>query len=171
MQRAPRDVDVELHIKDTSKPRQCGKRGLVFPRLESCHVGLVHTQHPSELRLSELVLRAIANDTHDYLVGEMSSAAIARLKHDGLRPAVVVETSPGNYQAWLRVAQQPIAPKQATMVARILVERYGGDPASVDWRHFGRLAGFTNRKPKHRQATRMQPFVLVREAAGVATER
>ncbi len=69
------------------------------------------------------------------------------------------------------MAQEPIAPEQATMVARILVERYGGNPASADWRHFGRLAGFTNRKPKHWQATGMQPFVLVREAAGVATER
>ncbi len=104
------------------------------------------------------------------LLDDLDQAAIARLTHDGLQPAVVVETSPGNYQAWLRVAEQPIAPEQATMVARILVERYGGDPASADWRHFGRLAGFTNRKPKHRQESGMQPFVLVQQAAGVATE-
>src|SRR5258708_37507575 len=81
---------------------------------------------------------AKASGPHGSLGGEMGSGGFARLKHDGLRPAVVVETSPGNYQVWLRVAQQPIAPKQATMVARILVERYRGDPASVDWRHFGR---------------------------------
>lgn len=56
------------------------------------------------------------------------------------------------------------------MVARILAERYGGDPASADWRHFGRLAGFTNRKPKHHQE-RGQPFVLVREATGAVAER
>ncbi len=105
------------------------------------------------------------------LLDDLDQAAIARLKHDGLAPAVVVETSPGNYQAWLRVAPQTIAPEQATMVAKILAERYGGDPASADWRHFGRLAGFTNRKPKHRQEGGMQPFVLLREATGVATER
>jgi len=100
------------------------------------------------------------------LVDDLDTAAILRLKHDGLPPTVVVETSPGNYQAWLRVSEEPIPPEQATMVARILAERYGGDPASADWRHFGRLAGFTNRKPKHRQAGGMQPFVLVREANG-----
>jgi hypothetical protein len=105
------------------------------------------------------------------LLDDVDPAAIIRLKQDGLAPAVVVETSPGNDQAWLRVAPQPIAPALATMVARILAERYGGDPASADWRHFGRLAGFTNRKPKHRQESGMQPYVLVREAAGVTAER
>ena len=104
------------------------------------------------------------------LMDDLDQATVIRLNHDGLAPAVVVETSPGNYQAWLRVSPQPIAPEQATMVARILAERYGGDPASADWRHFGRLAGFTNRKPKHRHGG-MQPFVLIREAAGVAAER
>jgi hypothetical protein len=69
------------------------------------------------------------------------------------------------------VSQQPIASEQATMVAKILAERYGGDPASADWRHFGRLAGFTNRKPKHQRESGMQPFVLLREATGVAAER
>src|SRR5207248_5467419 len=64
------------------------------------------------------------------MMDDLDTAAIVRLKQDGLTPALVVETSPGNYQAWLRVSQQPIAPEQATMVARILVERYGGDPAS-----------------------------------------
>lgn len=105
------------------------------------------------------------------LLDDLDQPAITRLTHDGLAPAVVVETSPGNYQAWLRVTQEPIATELATMVAKILAERYGGDPASADWRHFGRLAGFTNRKPKHQQESRMQPFVLLREAMGVATER
>src|SRR6266571_4608132 len=64
------------------------------------------------------------------LLDDLAPTALLRLKSDGLAPAVTVETSPGNYQAWLRVAQEPIAPEQATMVARILAERYGGDPAS-----------------------------------------
>jgi RepB DNA-primase from phage plasmid len=105
------------------------------------------------------------------LLDDLDAAAIGHLKHDGLAPAVVVETSPRNYQAWLRVSLEPIAPDQATMVARILAERYGGDLASADWRHFGRLAGFTNRKPKRRQRGGTPPFVLVREAPGVAAER
>lgn len=105
------------------------------------------------------------------LLDDLTPRAILRLKSDGLAPAVIVETSPGNSQAWLRVSQQPVAPEQATMAAKILSERYGGDPASAEWRHFGRLAGFTNRKPKHRQQSGMQPFVLVREATGATAER
>lgn len=105
------------------------------------------------------------------LLDDLDQAAVVRLKHDGLAPAVVVETSPGNYQAWVRVSQQPIASEQASMVAKILAERCGGDSASADWRHFGRLAGFTNRKPKHQQESGMQSFVLVREDTGVATDR
>src|SRR5947208_802103 len=62
------------------------------------------------------------------LVDDLDLAAIGRLKQDGFTPALVVETSPGNHQAWLRVAEQPIAPEQATMAARMLAERYGGDP-------------------------------------------
>jgi len=34
--------------------------------------------------------------------------------------------------------------------ARDLAERYGGDPRAAAWRHYGRLAGFTNRKPDSR---------------------
>jgi len=58
---------------------------------------------------------------------------------------VVIETSPSNFQAWLCHGQ--ILPKQvSTIAARLLASRFGGDPASADWRHYGRLAGFTNRK-------------------------
>src|SRR5205807_2666813 len=79
-------------------------------------------------------------------------------------------TSPGNYQAWLRVSRQPIAPELATATARILAERYGGDPNSADWRHFGRLAGFTNRKRTH-ERDGIQPYVLVHEASGAVAEQ
>jgi hypothetical protein len=44
--------------------------------------------------------------------------------------------------------------------------RFGGDPSSADWRHFGRLAGFTNQKPSRRLPSGLAPFVLLREAAG-----
>jgi len=100
------------------------------------------------------------------LVDDLKAHALAQLKRDGLAPAVVVETSPANYQAWLRVSQEPIPPEQATAAARILATRYGGDIASADFRHYGRLAGFTNRKPQHRQANGQFPYVLLRGASG-----
>jgi len=99
------------------------------------------------------------------LLDDLDRPAIARLTGDGLAPAVVVQTSPRNFQAWIRVSGQPISQNQATAAARILAELYGGDPNSADWRHFGRLAGFTNRKRVH-EHNGVHPYVLVHEASG-----
>ena len=75
----------------------------------------------------------------------------------GYTPACVVETSPGNFQAWLKHAWTLTA-QEGTVAAKILAERFGGDPNSADWRHFGRLAGFTNPKPQYRLPNGLFPY-------------
>ena len=80
------------------------------------------------------------------LVDDLKAAALARMKAEGFEPAVVVETSPGNFQAWLKHGQV-LDEATSTRAAKELAVRFGGDPGSADWRHFGRLAGFTNPKP------------------------
>jgi hypothetical protein len=100
------------------------------------------------------------------LLDDLGSDVITCLKHDGFPPAVVVETSPANFQAWVRISAEPLPPDLATAAARILAEVYGGDLNSADWRHFGRLAGFVNPKPKHRYLNGLSPFVRIREARG-----
>ena len=62
----------------------------------------------------------------------------------GFEPAVVVETSPDNFQVWLNHGHVLSDRVLSTLVARQLASRFGGDRGSCDWRHFGRLAGFTN---------------------------
>jgi RepB DNA-primase from phage plasmid len=47
---------------------------------------------------------------------------------------------------------QVLEAAMSTRAAKALVERFGVDPSSADWRHFGRLAGFTNSK-RVRRAT------------------
>ena len=79
----------------------------------------------------------------------------------GHMPCVVVETSPGHQQAWLRVSPHGVPPGWATSVARGLARRYGADAASAEWRHLGRLAGFTNRKPSRLQPNGLPPWVRV----------
>src|SRR5205823_6207140 len=60
-----------------------------------------------------------------------------------------------------------VLPKDiSTAAARALAEKFKGDPSSADWRHFGRLAGFTNRKDKHRQPGGHYPFVRLLHATG-----
>src|SRR6266403_6065131 len=99
------------------------------------------------------------------LIDDASIQVIERLKSEGFAPGVVLETSPGNFQAWLHHGQ--ILPKHlSTLAARLLASRFGGDLASADWRHYGRLAGFTNRKDKYRKRDGTFPYVRLHEATG-----
>jgi hypothetical protein len=64
----------------------------------------------------------------------------------------VVETSLGNFQAWLKHAT--VLPKLVgSITAQTLARRYGADPSAADWRRFGRFPGFTNCKPKYPDQT------------------
>lgn len=100
------------------------------------------------------------------LVDDLNRGQLARMQAAGLTPASVTETSPDNFQAWVRVHDKRLEPKLATEVATMLAEQYGGDPNSADWRHFGRLAGLTNAKPKHKDANGRSPYVLAHESSG-----
>jgi hypothetical protein len=99
------------------------------------------------------------------LVDDLKADTFVRMKADGFEPAAVVETSPGNFQAWLKHGEV-LDEAASTRAAKLLAERYGGDPGSADWRHFGRLAGFTNPKPNRRLASGLQPFARLLEASG-----
>jgi hypothetical protein len=91
------------------------------------------------------------------------------MRVNGHQPCAVVETSPGHLQAWIRVSVLPLPPQLATPVARHLARIYQADRASADWRHVGRLAGFTNQKPQRRLPSGLAPWVKVRHAvAGLA---
>src|SRR6202521_6370754 len=104
------------------------------------------------------------------LIDDANIQVIERLKSEGFAPAVVLETSPGNFQAWLHHGQ--ILPKHlSTFAARLLASRFGGELASADWRHYGRLAGFTNRKDKHRRTDGTFPYVRLHEATGAVYSR
>lgn len=94
---------------------------------------------------------------------------LRRLRADGCHPCAVLQTSPGHLQAWIHVSLSPLEPRLATAVARQLARHYGGDPASADWRHLGRLAGFTNQKTVRRMWSGYAPWVTIVQArTGVA---
>ncbi len=76
-----------------------------------------------------------------------------------LRPCMLMETSPDNFQAWLILPEQPADRDTAKAICRELAERFGADLGSAEPDHVGRLPGFTNRKEKHRMANGLFPFV------------
>jgi DNA primase RepB-like protein len=86
---------------------------------------------------------------------------IAAMCADGHEPCVVLQTSPGHLQAWVHVSSTPLPPDIATAIGKHLALTYGGDRASTDWRHLGRLAGLTNQKPQRRSRDGCAPWVKV----------
>src|SRR5215471_407304 len=60
------------------------------------------------------------------LVDDLTAEALNRMRADDFAPAIVVETSPGNFQAWLnhgRILSRTVS----SAAARALAERFGGD--------------------------------------------
>ena len=100
------------------------------------------------------------------LVDDLSAETIPRMTDVGFQPAAVIETSPGNFQVWLNHGRILFDRTFSTQAAKELARRFGGDPSSADWRHFGRLAGFTNQKLKRRLQTGLPPFVRLHECEG-----
>ena len=94
-------------------------------------------------------------------------AVVDLMRANGHDPCVVLETSPGHRQAWIRLRASPLEPALATAAGKHLACLYGGDPASTDWCHLGRLAGFTNQKPARRTLGGRAPWVKLVQAPAV----
>src|SRR5713226_5476658 len=100
------------------------------------------------------------------LVDDLTADAVTAMDRNGFHPALVVETSPFNFQAWLK-HPETLDKQLSTATARALAERFGGDVGAADWRHFGRLSGFANRKPQYQDVTTgLYPLVRLIEAEG-----
>jgi len=91
------------------------------------------------------------------LVDDLTMGALVRMRQEGFQPAAVVQTSPGNYQAWIKHHGQ-LNRELGTAVARALAERFDGDVKAAAWRHFGRLAGFRNTKSKYKQVVAVPEY-------------
>jgi hypothetical protein len=107
-----------------------------------------------------------AGDHGLVLVDDLKLKALERMKADGLVPAATIETSPGNYQAWVKLSDKPLSAEVRSIAAQELAKQYEGDERSADSRHYGRLAGFTNQKPEHTRENGKQPYVLAHECNG-----
>ena len=104
------------------------------------------------------------------LIDDLRADDIENMKASGFKPAVVVQTSPDNFQAWVK-HPEILDKETSTAASRALAQRFGGDPGSADWRHFGRLSGYTNRKDKYKGSDGLYPFVRLMESNGNEYEK
>jgi hypothetical protein len=139
--------------------------------------------HPATIRFlrvrnregCDVYIHAYAEDRNPgYILVDLDHtgpAVVEVMRAHGHEPCVVLQTSPGNLQAWVQVSATPIHAAVASQIGKQLASVYGGDPASTDWRHLGRLAGFTNQKPQRRTRRGYSPWVKVLHAhAGLAAQ-
>ena len=121
----------------------------------------------------DIYLQPYAGDHNaGYILVDLDHArpgVLADMQANGHLPCVVVQTSPGRLQAWVHLSTAPLEPAVATAAGKQLALAYGGDLASTDWRHLGRLAGFTNQKPARRTWHGYPPWAkLIHARAGLA---
>jgi hypothetical protein len=142
-------------------------RGML-PGLDSMSAENVLTRLPllkyRNARSSHIYIRPSGEHRYTAL-DDLSEVSLEKLAADGFTPCAVVETSPGNFQAWLK--HSLVVPKLlGTFAAQTLAGRYDADPSAADWRRFGRLPGFTNCKPKYRKPDGLFSFVRLKSHTG-----
>lgn len=93
------------------------------------------------------------------LVDDVEAAGLRDLAERGYTPALTLETSPGNHQVVLKVPRDDTTPKDATNELFKDLNRDIGDNRITGLIHPTRLAGFENRKDKHKNSEGEYPWV------------
>ena len=115
----------------------------------------LHAHMPEMLRLQRrgenIYYTPLSEGRHHILIDDMSKDSLEKLYADGFRPAVVLESSPGNYQCVLTIPklQSPHNREVGNRLTEQLNKQYG-DPKLSGGIHPHRAPGFANFKPKHR---------------------
>ena len=99
------------------------------------------------------------------LVAGLRSDGVARMADAGWTSAATIETSPGRYEAWVKLSEKPVEPAVRQAGAVYLSKSYGGDPPRAEGQAYGRLAGFTNQEPEVSHEGR-PPYVLAHDCPG-----
>ena len=119
---------------------------------------------PEMLRLQQrgenIYYTPLSERRHHILIDDMTRESLDKLQADGFKPAVVLESSPGNYQCVLTIPKLGSAFDRD--VGNRITERLNrlyGDKKLSGCIHPHRAPGFSNRKPKHRREDGSFPLV------------
>jgi hypothetical protein len=114
------------------------------------------------LRGGNILLTPEDTAAHHVLIDDVSNAGLDELARRGYAPSVVLETSPNNFQAILKVSSQ--VPWDSMNEWFKDLNRDLGDVKITAPKHPMRLAGFENRKDKHQTEDGRFPWVRLVEA-------
>ena len=124
---------------------------------------------PEMLRLQQrgenIYYTPLSETRHHILIDDMTRESLEKLYEDGFRPAVVLESSPGNYQCVLTIPKLQ-SPHNRDVGNRITerLNRLYGDKKLSGCIHPHRAPGFGNLKPKHRREDGSFPTVRLLQA-------
>ena len=129
----------------------------------------IEQRTPEMLRLQRrgenLYYTPLSDKKHHILIDDMNREKLERLIRDGYRPAVVLESSPGNYQAIITVPKLGAAhDKDVGNRLSDALNREYGDPKLSGAIHPHRAPGYENRKPKHQREDGSYPEVRLLKA-------
>ena len=89
---------------------------------------------------------------HHILIDDVSPEKVMQLQKDGFKPAVFLESSPGNYQCILTFPEfHGIFDRDIGNRLTVILNKRYGDPKLSRAVHPHRAPGFENRKPKHQR--------------------
>lgn len=144
--------------------------GLVKPATTpgNCPVMLTQTWNLDELLSSIPWLKSQnADDRNIYirpkgkhvltLLDDLTADTLERMRHSGFTPAVIVETSPDKFQAWLHHGRA-LSKETSMAVARVLAEKFNADSSE-------------NRSRRYRQPGAHYPMVRLVHATGEIYEK
>jgi hypothetical protein len=116
-------------------------------------------------RGENLYYTPLSDKKHHILIDDMNQEKLERLIRDGYQPAVVLESSPGNYQAIITLPRLGTAhDKDVGNRLSDALNREYGDPKLSGAIHPHRAPGFENRKPKHQREDGSYPEVRLLKA-------
>jgi hypothetical protein len=104
------------------------------------------------------------------LIDDLKGQKLSDFRREGYAPAALVETSNGNFQAVLKIAKQGMDEGEVNEFFKAM-NRARGDEEITGLTHPMRLAGFQNRKEKHKDDEGHYPYVRLVEAVNRFCQR
>ena len=93
------------------------------------------------------------NENADYfpiaMLDDLDAAAIKKAKDLDIELGCIVETSPGNYAAWVKIHNSTMKVYQVRAYQKALQDLLNSDKGASSVGHLSRLAGFSNKKTEY----------------------